>query len=200
MGVGEQRVRIVSGRFRGRRLKTPKGDTTRPTTDRVKESVFSALSSLLGPDLGAGAVLDPFAGSGALGLEALSRGCERVTLIESDRRAQAVLKDNVALLGVEHCARIVTGDAFTLAGRGVSGGPFSLILLDPPYTLDQTAVACMLEMLAVAGAVSQGAVVTWEHAKGVDSPWPPGFVVLQRRAYGSTEVDIAVFEGSDGSQ
>jgi 16S rRNA (guanine966-N2)-methyltransferase len=111
-----------------------------------------------------------------------------------------VLRDNVALLGVESSVRIVAGDAFALAARGVSGGPFSLILLDPPYTLDQTAVAGMLEKLAAVGAISNGAVVTWEHSKGTDSPWPAGFDLQQRRTYGSIEVDIAVFEGSDGSQ
>jgi 16S rRNA (guanine966-N2)-methyltransferase len=200
MGVGEQRMRIIAGKYRGRRIKSPKGQGTRPTTDRVRESLFSALASISGPDVGGGAALDLFAGSGALGLEALSRGCERATLVESHRAALSALQDNVAALDVGDRVRILRGDAFALAAHGIGGGPFALILLDPPYTLDQTAVARMLESLAVAGAIESGALVTWEHAAGSVMPWPPRFALQQRRKYGSTEVDIAVHEGSDGSQ
>jgi 16S rRNA (guanine966-N2)-methyltransferase len=193
-------VRIIAGRFRGRRLKAPAGDGTRPTTDRVREALFSALVSLRGPDLGGGSALDPFAGSGALGFEALSRGCASVTFVESGRAAQAVLRHNVDVLGVDSEAKIVAADALRTAGRVLPGRPFSLILLDPPYTLDQTAVAGLLVALADAGSVSNGAVVTWEHASSSELAWPEGFSPLQSRAYGSTTVDVAIYEGSDGSQ
>lgn len=188
-------MRIISGEFRGRRLSAPKGSTTRPTTDRVREALFSALTSLMGPQLGGGAVLDPFAGSGALALEAVSRGCVRATVIESDRRALITLSENVRALGADSRVRTLSGNAFSLAARGVAGGPFALILLDPPYTLDFAEVVSLLEDLGTAGSVEPGAVVTWEHAAGAVPPWPDGYSLRQRRAYGSTEIDIAVWEG-----
>jgi 16S rRNA (guanine966-N2)-methyltransferase len=165
----------------------------------VRESLFSALGSLLGPGLGGGAVLDAFAGSGALGLEAVSRGCERATLVELDRAALAALRDNVTALDLSSTVRVVEGDVLGAAVKRIPGGPFALLLLDPPYTLDQTEVARLLEAMVAAGSLQHEAVVTWEHAAGADMPWPEGFRVLQRRRYGSTEIDIAVREGSVGS-
>jgi 16S rRNA (guanine966-N2)-methyltransferase len=196
--VGEQRVRIIAGAMRGRTLKTAKGLKTRPTTDRVRESLFSAIVSITGPGLGGGAVFDPFAGSGALGLEALSRGAVRAVFAEKDRHALIALEDNIAALGVSNRAAVYRVDAFSLASRGVPGGPFSLILLDPPYTLDPTKVAGLLADLSRTGVLLQAAVCTWEHAAGVDPPWPEGFEFLQRKKYGSTEIDFAVYDGEAG--
>lgn len=195
MGVGVERMRIVGGEWRRRPIKAPKGDLTRPTTDRVREALFSALTSRLGLDLGQAVVLDAFAGSGALGLEALSRGASRAVLAEHHRSALSALKDNVAALGAGGRARVVQGDVFSLAGRGGLGGPFSLILLDPPYTLDQAKVGRLLDVLAESGAVAEGAWVTWEHASGAQMPWPEGFVVDSVKKYGSTEIDIASYGG-----
>ncbi len=192
-------MRIIAGAYRGRQLRTPKGLITRPTTDRVRESLFSALGSLMGPDLGGGAVLDPFAGSGALGLEALSRGCERATFVERDKAALLALGQNVSTLGLENVVRIVAGDTLNMMSQRIPGAPFSLLLLDPPYTLDQTEITELLGALAAAGSLTGEAVVTWEHSADTDVIWPEGFEVLQRRRYGSTEIDIAVREGSGGS-
>ena len=186
-------MRIVGGRWRGRTITAPKGNATRPTTDRVREALFSALVARLGSDLGGGRVLDAFAGSGALGLEALSRGAKHVTFVEHDRRAAAALTDNLNALGGGKTSNVVTGDVFSLAGRGI-GGPFTLILLDPPYTLDGARTAGLLDALAASGSLAEGAFVTWEHGRGQDISWPEGFVPVTRKRYGSTEIDFAVWE------
>ena len=111
-------MRIVAGTFRGRVLKAPAGETTRPTTDRVREAVFSALASIAGSDLGGGAVLDAFAGSGALGLEALSRGCSHAVFVEHDRAALCRhASQHREPRGRRRRARVVAGDVFALAER-----------------------------------------------------------------------------------
>lgn len=193
-------MRIVAGRFRGRRIEAPRGDTTRPTTDRVREALFSAIASQLGPDLGAGAVLDAFAGTGALGLEALSRGASSVTFVERDRLALSALRSNVAALRVEPDTRVVAGDALSLAQRGaLPGGPFSLILLDPPYRLAVTETAGLLRDLAARELLEPGAIVVWEHDAGVECAWPEGFSEVTCKRYGTTAVDIASYGGESGS-
>jgi len=171
----------------------PKGSATRPTTDRVREALFSALAARLGSDLGGGRVLDAFAGSGALGLEALSRGAASATFVERDRGALTALRRNVADLGAEPASRILAGDVFSLAGRGMDG-PFSLILLDPPYTLDGARVGGLLESLAAVGSLSAGAFVSWEHALGADAPWPDAFEPVARKRYGATEVEFGTYK------
>jgi 16S rRNA (guanine966-N2)-methyltransferase len=186
-------MRIVAGEWRGRRVEAPKGTSTRPTSDRVREALFSSLTSLLGPGLGGVVVLDAFAGSGALGLEALSRGASAAVFVESDRAALKALDTNVRVLGAGSRARICAGDAFVSAARGATpGGPFGLILLDPPYRIDTARVRQLLEELAAGGALSEGAVVSWEHASDVDASWPLGFHPKTSKRYGSTALDIAV--------
>ncbi|MBI5231783.1 MAG: 16S rRNA (guanine(966)-N(2))-methyltransferase RsmD [Coriobacteriales bacterium] len=194
-------MRIVAGSFRGRRLEAPKGRDTRPTTDRVREALFSTLTSLLGPALGDASVLDAFAGSGALGLEAISRGARSATFIERDRAALAALRANIESLALSERTQVVAGDA--LASRRIErlpGRPFSLLLLDPPYRIDPTAVRGYLTALADLGALDEDAVVTWEHATGERPPWPDGFVPVTTKRYGSTEIDVARWErGSEAS-
>jgi 16S rRNA (guanine966-N2)-methyltransferase len=193
-------MRIVAGEFRGRRIDAPKGEGTRPTTDRVREALFSALASIAGPDLGGGAALDAFAGSGALGLEALSRGCERVTFVEQDRAAQRVISANIASLGVGARARVVPGDVLALARRGsLSGGPFALLLLDPPYRLVADEVTRLLAELAAKDLLADGALIVYEHSTGAGIEWPEGFSACTHKRYGTTEVDIATFERGTGS-
>ncbi len=189
-------MRIIAGRFRGRVLKAPPGQTTRPTTDRVREAVFSAITSIAGGDLGGGTVLDAFAGSGALGLEALSRGCSAAVFAEKDRGALLALRSNVASLDVGGIADVAVGDVFNLLARGaLPRGPYSLLLLDPPYRLDAAQVSSLLATLAANEQLEAGAVVMWEHAAGVSAEWPVGFSTLKCKRYGTTEVDIAVFSG-----
>jgi 16S rRNA (guanine966-N2)-methyltransferase len=200
MELGEQRMRIVAGEFKGRRLVGPKGDTTRPTTDRVREALFSSLSSLLGPRLGGGRALDAFAGSGALGLEALSRGVESVTFVDSDRAALAALDTNIASLGAGSRAFVTAGDVAVLASRGaLRGGPFALLLLDPPYRLASSVIAQLLTSLTARDLLEEGAVIVYEHARGLEMEWPAGFGQLGHKRYGSTEIDIARYEKEAGS-
>ena len=118
-------MRVVAGTARGRRLSAPPGTGTRPTTDRVREATFNALGSLGG--VAGAVVLDGFAGSGALGIEALSRGAERCTFVERDREAIATLKANIQKLGAEGA------DVRAQAAEGFAGGPFDLVFMDPPY-------------------------------------------------------------------
>jgi 16S rRNA (guanine966-N2)-methyltransferase len=187
-------MRIVAGTFRGRVLKAPAGETTRPTTDRVREAVFSAIGSIAGSDLGGGAVLDAFAGSGALGLEALSRGCSHAVFAEQDRKALDAVRANIASLGADRSCTVLSGDVFGLAQRErLAYAPYSLLLLDPPYRLDAAQVASLVAVLAENGQLEDGAVVMWEHAADGPVEWPEGFSAVRSKRYGSTEVDIAVF-------
>ena len=193
-------MRIVAGEFRGRRLVAPKGEATRPTTDRVREALFSALTSLLGPALGGGPTLDAFAGSGALGLEALSRGVASVTFVDTDRNALAALNTNIATLGAQPRTLVVAGDSRLLAARGrVPGGPFALLLLDPPYRLDAGEVARLVSELTAHALLEDGATVVYEHATGALPQWPAGVSEVVRKRYGSTEVDVARYERGTGS-
>ena len=185
-------MRIVAGEFRGRRLVAPKGEATRPTADRVREALFSTISSLAGPSLGGGRVLDAFAGSGALGLEALSRGLEHVTFVDTDRGALAALNTNIAALGVQSRAIVTQGDSTVLSTRGaIRGGPFALLLLDPPYRLDAGAIGRLVSELIAHDLLEEGAIIVYEHATGVAASWPAGVSSIARKRYGSTEVDIA---------
>lgn len=192
-------MRVIAGMHRGRRLVAPKGESTRPTTDRVREALFSSIASHLGPGLSAGTVLDAFAGSGALGIEALSRGASFATFVEKAPSALSALERNLADLRVSAQARIVRGDVFSLAKRGVGRG-YALIMLDPPYTLDAAVVAELLASLLASGAAVEGTIVSWEHSAATDVSWPEGFVSLTTKKYGSIGVDLGrCVKGEDGS-
>ncbi|MFN4019405.1 MAG: 16S rRNA (guanine(966)-N(2))-methyltransferase RsmD [Erythrobacter sp.] len=122
-------MRIIAGQWRGRKLVAPRGDATRPTADRTRETLFAMLTSRLG-DFEGLQVADLFAGSGALGLEALSRGAATCLFVEQDREALAAIKTNIAALGARECARIEAGSVMTLRA---AAAPLDLILADPPY-------------------------------------------------------------------
>ena len=193
-------MRIVAGQYRGRRLAAPKGDDTRPTTDRVREALFSSLTSYAGPGLGGGSALDAFAGSGALGFEALSRGIERVTFLEREKAALSVLKANAETLGATRSVSIVSGDTSYLAQRGaIPGGPFALLLLDPPYRLDAGEVGQLVAALVARDLLEEDALIVYEHSSGSEAVWPTDVTALASKRYGSTSVDIARYERGAGS-
>lgn len=174
-------TRIIAGAARGRRLRVP-SDGTRPTTDRVREALFGRLDHLLGGFAGA-RVLDLFAGSGALGLEAASRGAAAVVLVERDRRAAAVARanaDTVGLPGVEVVAVTVAG---YLAGPPA---PFDLVLADPPYAVTGAEVEALLARLAQGWLAEEAIVVVERPTRGGPVTWPPGIVALRHSAYGET--------------
>lgn len=173
-------MRVVAGSARGRRLVVPDGDATRPTADRVREAMFNSLYSL--GAIEDAKVIDVFAGSGALGIEALSRGAAHCVFAESDRRALDALRENLSTLGFEDRATVVVGDgARALATRS----DLDLVLLDPPYAFEGWA-----DLLStVEGSVAHDAVVVIESGREVDLP--AGWETHRVRHYGSTVVTLA---------
>lgn len=156
-------MRIIAGEMRGRRLKSLKGENTRPTTDRVREALMSALMSARGTFEGA-RVLDAFAGSGALGFECLSRGASFVLACEQARAAAAVIEENARDLKLPPARfRLRRSDAFTLPASVV--GAFDIVFLDPPYAFEPEKVLGLVTALDEAGALNEGALVCYEHAK-----------------------------------
>jgi 16S rRNA (guanine966-N2)-methyltransferase len=178
-------VRIVAGLWRGRGLVAPPGAATRPTADRVRQATFDML--LHAPWGGRAAVegiavLDAFAGTGALGLEALSRGAARATFIECDRAALAALRANVAACRAEPCCDVLAADA-TLPPPG---GPHHLVFLDPPY--GRALVARALAALRAAGWVAPGALIVAE--TGRDETLAPLGEALAERAHGAARISV----------
>jgi 16S rRNA (guanine966-N2)-methyltransferase len=179
-------VRIVAGRHRGRRISAPPGDETRPTADRVREALFSIIGPVDGLD-----VLDLFAGSGALGLEALSRGARSATLVERSPRALAAIRANVETLGEGERVRVVGRDwRAALAAERAAGRAFGLCLCDPPYTLTNRVVAAIGAALAPVMAPSGTVVI--EHSAALPPPEPSGLEIASRidRTYGDTGVSV----------
>ena len=194
-------TRIISGVARGRTLKVPaKG--TRPTSDRVRESLFSALQSRLladGLDWDDICVLDLYAGSGALGLEALSRGARAVWLVESNRAAAAVITSNIATLGIEG-AQVLCSDATMVArSRPANATPAHLVLADPPYEVAAAVMRTMVRDLVAAGWLDADAHVVIERpASDHESPFPGGWETQSRRM-GDTVLWYGQADGEDDS-
>ena len=180
-------TRIIAGAAKGRRLAVPK-HRTRPTSDRVRESMFSAVSASL---LKAGlawselAVLDLYAGSGALGLEALSRGARQVVLIEKTRSAGEVIEANIAAVALPGTLLLV-GDVSSVLGR-LGGQVFDLILVDPPYEVAAAEIASILMKLQVSGLAAGGGLAVVERpTQDGATPIPATWEVLQQRRHGDT--------------
>lgn len=189
-------MRIVGGKWRGRQIEAPEGrDVTRPTTDRTREQIASMILSAAGLDLSGTSVLDAFAGSGAMGLELLSRGAARATFLDRDRRAVARVKRTAASLGAdlgEVCA--LSGDALKLCERSLPGAPFGVVFLDPPYALAAFEVSRLVGLLADSGQLSPGAIVVYEHAAKADGLTCEGLRLAKTKTRGITAVDLHVFE------
>lgn len=185
-------MRIVGGEWRGRALRAPEGRDTRPTTDKVRESIASIVTSAAGGSLEGASVLDAFAGSGALAFEMLSRGAARATLVEQGPRALACVRANAQVLGAgRERALVLRGDAFALARRGrVAGAPFDLVLLDPPYATPAASLSELVGQLDAAGALAAGALVMYERASDAPGMAPAGFELMSTHRYGSTSVDV----------
>jgi 16S rRNA (guanine966-N2)-methyltransferase len=177
---------VIAGEAGGRRLAVPAGDGVRPTTDRVKESVFSALGD---HRLRGARVLDLFAGSGALGIEALSRGGVTAVFVDRDRTAVSTVEANLATVGFADRARVVRAEARAFLTAPGAGAPFDLLLLDPPYDLADAELAPVLAALADPLWTASGAVVVLERAGDAGPPpWPPGWASTWERCYGDTLV------------
>lgn len=173
-------MRIIAGLAKGRRISAPPGQDVRPTADRVREALFSSLQ----PRLPGARVLDLYAGSGALGLEAVSRGAAHATLVERDRRTLAVLTANVEAVGLPGVVVLAHDVASVLAGT-VPGAPFDLVFADPPYQTPGAELDRVLAALLV--HLAPGATVVVERARRDAAPvWPAGLVAGEPRAYGAT--------------
>ncbi len=187
-------MRIIAGDLKGRTLACPQGQGTRPTTDRVRESIMSCVFSARGGFEDA-MVLDAFAGSGALGFEALSRGAARAVLYEKDAAAHKVLSANAAKLGLDaRRATLVRADVMERPPR-FSRPAFDLVFLDPPYAYSAADVLGMIKAARDAGVVSADAIIVYEHATADDDACSlvaaqAGFCLAQRKKYGDTTVDV----------
>jgi 16S rRNA (guanine966-N2)-methyltransferase len=186
-------MRVVAGRLGGRRLRAVPGDATRPTSDRVREALFS----ILGDRVADARVLDLFAGTGALAIEALSRGAASAVLVEQAPRAVAVIRSNLEALDLERVATVRRTRAETYL-RSQRDGPFDLVFLDPPYAIGVGVLAGLLARLE-RGALAPGAVVAVETASRAEPPpWPAGLLPDAPRRYGDTALHLATLS-SDGT-
>ena len=178
---------MIAGEAGGRRLAVPDGRDTRPTSDRAREGLFATIVSMTGSLAGA-RVLDLYAGSGAVGLEALSRGAGHVLLVESGARAGRVIRDNIEAIGLPG-AEVVTDRVERVLARGpgpaANGGRYDIVFADPPYALAGEEVSAMLEALGDHGWLAPGALVIVERAtRSGPVSWPAGFVPDRARRYG----------------
>lgn len=182
-------MRIIAGEYRGRVLEAPSGRDTRPTTDRVRESIRSSVFSALGGFEGA-RVLDAFSGSGAMGLEALSRGAAFAVLNDSAPSASQVISKNVRALGCEPSQAKVTSTDVMRLGLPGADGPFDLVFLDPPYASSQEEVLDIVGKARKDGALADGCLVVYEHDKPLDEAAceSRGFALRSERKLGKTYV------------
>ena len=178
--------RIVAGEARGRRLAVPAGRDTRPTSDRVREALFSSLVADLG-SLSGRRFLDLYAGSGAVGIEALSRGAAGVLLVEANHKAAGVIRQNLRTTGLSG-GRVVAGKVERLVSdRPPARHAYDVVFLDPPYAMTAAAVAGVLVMLREQGWLAPEASVVVERAtRSGDFAWPPGYAADRTRRYGDT--------------
>ena len=181
-------MRIVAGRFKGKALVAPDGQGTRPTSDRARQAVFNILEhAVWAPDLAGGRIIDLFAGSGALGLEALSRGAGFCLFVETDADARGAIRDNVEAFGLFGATRIHRRDATDLGQKpAADGAPFDIAFLDPPYGkgLGDRALA----ELAAGGWLAAGALVVLEVGAREAAPQVEGFELIDERSYGAAKV------------
>ena len=182
-------TRIIAGMYGGRRLLAPAGVNTRPTSDRVREALFSALATMT--DLSGARFADLFAGSGAVGLESLSRGAAHALLVDADVRAARVIRDNIVALRVGSAAHLVTGKVAQVLATPPEGGPYDVIFIDPPYATSDEEVADVQRALVTGGWLAPDAVVVVERSTrtvqpGVPLSWVEGITAERSRRYGET--------------
>lgn len=183
-------MRVIAGRLKGHRLASVPGTDTRPTTDRVKEALFN----IIGPYFSGGWGLDLYAGTGALGIEGLSRGLERVVFVDANPRAVRVIRTNLEALGLTAQADVYRADARrALVELGRRGVRFDVLFLDPPYANQR--IAEDLAEAAARGIVKDGAVAAAEHHRSVELPARIGrFVKVKTSLYGDTALSVFRYE------
>jgi 16S rRNA (guanine966-N2)-methyltransferase len=182
-------MRIVGGRFRGRPLATPSSDAIRPTSDRLRETIFNILTHAFDDPVEDARVVDLFAGTGAMGFEAISRGAAFALLVDDSAAARGLIRENIDRLGLGGSTRLFRRDATRLGPAG-QNGTFSLLFCDPPYGRELAAPA--LVSAAKGGWLESGAMAVVEERAG-DFAVPPGFEEIDRRQAGETEVTFSRF-------
>jgi 16S rRNA (guanine966-N2)-methyltransferase len=188
-------TRLIAGAAGGRRLATASGRTTRPTSDRTREGLFATVEAIRGGLQGA-AVLDLYAGSGAVGLEALSRGAADVLLVEADSRAAQVIRQNISLVGLPG-ARLVTDRVERLLRRGPEGPPRDFVFADPPYAVGDDELGQDLAALLTQGWLAPGALVALERSTRSGPPtWPLGYEFDRSRRYGEATLWYGLAAGA----
>ena len=185
-------MRIVGGRFRGRPLAGPSTDAVRPTSDRLRETLFNVLAHSYDDPVAGARVIDLFAGTGAMGLEAISRGAKFALFVDIGADARALIRQNVEQLGLGGATRLFRRDATRLGPAGPSG-VFDLLFCDPPYGRELAGPA--LAAAAEGGWLAPGALAVVEERAGAGPALPPGFEELERRVWGETEVTFARWAG-----
>ena len=189
-------MRIVGGEWRGRPIESPKGrDVSRPTTDRVREAVASMVDSALDEGIEGSRMLDAFAGSGALGLEMLSRGAAHVSFFDVDRGAASLVKRNLAKLSCTPARyRVVCGDVVSSAKRGrIAGGRLDAVLIDPPYALGAQPAVELTRALVECDMLAPGSIVVFERIVQTPTLSIEGFDALKEKRYGQTCIDLLRF-------
>ncbi|MFG2789389.1 16S rRNA (guanine(966)-N(2))-methyltransferase RsmD [Streptomyces sp. NPDC048419] len=177
-------TRVIAGAAGGRRLAVPPGNGTRPTSDRAREGLLSTWQSLLGGPLDGERVLDLYAGSGAVGLEALSRGASHTLLVEADARAARTIRENVKSLGLPG-AEVRSGKAEQIIQAPAPADPYDIVFLDPPYRVTDHDLREILLTLRSEGWLAKEALVTVERStRGGEFGWPDGFEAIRARRYG----------------
>lgn len=185
-------MRIVGGRLRGRPIAGPVGDAIRPTSDRLREAIFNILLHAHDDAVAGARVLDLFAGTGAMGIEALSRGAAQALFVEDASAARGLIRQNLDALGLGDAGRLFRRDA-TRMGSAASQEPYSVAFCDPPYAQDLAGRA--LSSCAAGGWLAPGALVVVEEKAAAAFALPDGFSDLDRRRYAETEIIFGRYEG-----
>lgn len=175
-------MRIVAGKYRGKALLSPSDESIRPTSDRAREALFNILASRIGVNLDGLKVLDVFAGTGALGLEALSRGAQGAVFVDTGAEARGLIRDHILEFGIAGIAKLLRRDATALGPAGTMG-PFDLVFLDPPYNkgLGEKALVSLRD----GGWLAPDATIVLEEASGAVVELPEGLALDDRREYGA---------------
>ncbi len=178
-------MRVIAGKYKGKTLFSPEGNTTRPTTDKIKETVFNILFSKT--EMTGAVILDLFAGSGALGIEALSRGAKRAIFIEKDRYAYRLVRENLRHVGINGEAEVYCTD-FTVALKKLSGKKFDIIFCDPPYAAGYEQQ--ILQLIQKYDILSEDGIIFIEHSSENKLQNPPNGFIIDTRECGNTAISF----------
>lgn len=178
-------MRIIAGRFRGKSIKAPSDNSIRPTADRVRENLFNILSSRIGPTFEGLHALDLFAGTGALGLEALSRGAQFVTFVEMGAEARGLIREHIETFGIGGISKLLRRDATDMGPVG-NATPAALVFVDPPY--NQGLGERAMQSALAGGWIAPDATIVLEESRSADIELGEGFELIDRRDYGSTSL------------